>query len=155
MNQKQFVERLEDVLDAMGLRTFEAPMTLDYRFGSFEAEDGLFRCFVNEDDVERCFSYLEIKGDHVYWVALDYPVFDEVFGNILRIGQKCRKILGRFHHVTFILAVEEGLGADRERLEQAFEEFRNRRETGVYCDLKIWDAEGLAEAEKHLNKNNT
>ena len=142
--------RLEDVLDAMGLRTFDPPMTLDYRFGSFQAEEGLFRCFVNEDDVIRTFSYMEIKGDQVYWIALEYPDFDQVVENIIRVGVKCRKTLGRHHAAAFIIAAPEGVGEDRERLETAFKAFSAGQDVSVYYTLHIWDEETLRNVEQNL-----
>ncbi len=148
-----YMERLENVLDMMGVKTFDSPMTLDYRFGSFQAEEGIFRCFVNEDDVTRALSYMEIKGDQVYWITLEYPGLEIMVENIVRVGVKCRKTLGRHHAATFIIAVPEGVGKDRERLEQAFQEFSDSQDVSVYYTLKIWDEETLKSVEKQVRKS--
>lgn len=137
----------------MGLRTFDAPMTLDYRFGSFEAEEGDFRCFVREEDVEHTGGYLEIKGSIVFWVMLDYPGFDETMNQIEMIANKCKKTLGRHHSSTFILAVQNEAQEHKNRLTQTVESFRIAQHPGIYYSIEIWDDEGLQAAEqKYLNQ---
>ncbi len=149
MVEKSYMDRLEDVLDAMGLKTFDSPMTLDYRFGSFEAEEGIFRCFVNEDDVIQTHSYMELKGDQVYWITLEYPCFEQVVENIVKVGVKCRKTLGRHHAAKFIIiAVPEGIGEDRSKLEKTFKEFSDNQDVSVYYTLEIWDEKKLNQLEK-------
>lgn len=150
MPDRAFIDKLEDVLDAMGLKTFDAPMTLDYRFGCFEAEEGFFRCFVREEDVKRVMGYMEIMGDHVFFVALQYPGLEAMKRNIEDLILKSRKTLGRHHAATFILAAEEGVGEDRAELERWFERVRDTRTPGVYLYLNIWDREGLDKAEAAL-----
>ncbi len=146
------MERVEDVLDAMGLRTFEAPMTLNFRKGCFEAEEGLFRCFVNEDDVERALSYLELQSDQVYWITLEYPGYELLWEDIVRIAKKSRRIFGRIHAATFIIAVENSIDKDRARLESDFAEFCNSQQAGTYYFLSIWDEAGLHEEERQLQE---
>ena len=152
MSERSYLERVEDVLDAMGLRTFASPMTLDYRFGSLEAEEEFFRCFVREEDVELMFTYLEIRGDEVFWVALENPGLDATMEAIKRIALKCRKTLGRHHVATFVLASEEGVGEEKESLLRTFNELCKACVPGVYYRLLIWDQEGLKQAETELQQ---
>ncbi|MFB3788752.1 MAG: hypothetical protein ACE15F_20525 [bacterium] len=148
---KTFMERLEDVLDAKGLRTFDPPLTLDYRFGSIPAEIGVFRCFVNEADVMQAPSYLEIKGDHVYFVALDYPGLEEFLRTVRETGTRCFKTLGRMHTAYFILALEHSLPPqEHAALIEFFTEYRNTLPNGSYHILKIWDEAALREEEKRI-----
>ena len=148
---KTFMERLEDVLDAKGLRTFDPPLTLDYRFGSIPAQIGMFRCFVNEADVMQAPNYLEIKGDHVYFVALEYPGLDEFLRTVRETGTRCFKTLGRMHTAYFILALEHSLlPQDRAALIEIFTEYRNTLPNGSYHILKIWDDAALREEEKRI-----
>ncbi len=154
MNEKPYMKRVEDVLDAMGLRTFDSPMKLEYRFGSFDAEEGPFRTFVREEDAERTMGYLEIKGDTVFFVMLEYPGFDETINQIEALALKCRKTLGRHHTAMFILAVENDASKDKHRIIQTVDSFQRSRTPGVYYTIEIWDEDGLQAAEKKYSPQN-
>ncbi len=151
MTEPTYRDRLDDVFFRMGLRTFDPPLTLDYRFGSFQAEEGIFRCFVMQEDVMQAPNYLEIKGDQIYWLALEYPGIEPLLENMNRVALRCFKTLGRTHTANFILALENGLPPEeRRRLEEAFDAFRNTLPVGTYHTLRIWDTEGLKEQEKKI-----
>lgn len=145
---ESYMNRLEDVLESMGLRTFDSPMTLDYRFGSFQPEVGRFRCFVNVDDVIQSNEYLEMKSNRVYWIALEYPDRETVMENIRQIGQQCFKVLGRIHTAYFILALETGLSdSEREALSAHFLNYQRTLSAGTYHILEVWD-EGVVRAKE-------
>ncbi len=152
MTTKTYMERLEDILDAMGLRTFDESMKLEYRFGSFDCTEGMFRLFVYEDDILQMSNYMELRGDHTFWIALEYPGFDPVFDTIKIIGDKCWRVLGKQHITTFILALEEGLDpTERKRLELAFNQYGEQQRPGTYYDLRVWDNNELNQLEQeHL-----
>lgn len=141
MESKTYMDRLEDLLDKIGLRTFEAPQTVDYRFGEFQPEEGLFRCFVYEDDIERTDGYMELKANKVYWIALEYPDFDTVYQNMMQVSQKTLKNLGRLHTCSFILAVEEISTEESQRIQEAFDAYAKSLSAGTYQSLSIWDDE--------------
>lgn len=151
MTEQVFMERLENVLEAMGLRTFEAPQTLNYRFGSIPAEDGYFRCFVHENDIKLAPNFIEMIGNQVYWIALEYPGADQLLDNIRRINLTCSKALGRIHSETYILALEEPLATEEvERFKGAVESFHQSILSGTYITLWIWDEEELTKHETYL-----
>ncbi len=148
MDKTTFMDRLENVLYGMGLRTFDPPLTLDYRFGSFPAEEGIFRCFVMQEDIMQAPNYLEMKSDHIYWVTLTYPGLNDFLAQVQRIALRCFKTLGRVHTAYYILALEHPLSREeRTALEEAFLSFRKTLPVGTYHSLKIWDEEGLREQE--------
>lgn len=142
------MDRLEDVLDALGMCSFEPPLTVDYRFGSFESRLGIWHCFVRRDDIERTGNYIEIRSDRVYWIALEYPGLQPFMQDLKAASIKSSKNLGRLHSVTFILAVEDLPSAERQQLRQTFDEYRNSLWAGTYNELLIWDTHELCELEK-------
>jgi len=156
MSDKPFMELLEDVLDEMGLRTFDDPLKLHYRFGAFDPEMGLFRCFVHEDDCKITADFLEIIGMTVYWVALEYPDHDTVLQNLIEVSQKCMKVLGRMHNAYFILALEEGLSSEEEsKLKKAFNKYMDSMLKGTYHEVLVWDRAILETKLQELTTSNS
>lgn len=153
MTEKPFMDRLEDILDEKGLRTFDDSQQLEYRFGAFNATEGPFRCFVYEDDVVHMSNYMEIRGDHTYWIALDYPGVKAVMDTVANVADKCWRVLGKQHAATFILALEEGIAPEeKEKLFNAFDDFKEKQRAGTYYFLKIWDTDELKNLEEELLK---